>query len=211
MKIDDYLSFLNEFDKFSIIPFYIKKTGSYRDYIKSILDYLKKFFVKSHPLKDYNKVQDSIDDDFEKEWPNLPGLDNLKNINLYCHPCQKFFTNKQVYEYHKNGKSHIKNTEKKSTTLETDLKLQEDNSEDYREIAYYEYQILRYKELMSENFENTKNLIRKKQSMNLEEIEADVIDEKELDQIEFDEEDEKKIYNPKNVPLGWDGKYLVLK
>jgi splicing factor 3A subunit 3 len=177
-----------------------------------MVDYLKKYFVKTHPLIDFNTIQDAIDDDFEKEWPNIPGWENLKDNTLYCHPCQKTFTNNQVFEYHKKGKAHIKNAEKSSTNLlETDLKVHEADNDDYRECAYYEYQILKYKELMSEMFENTKNLVRKKQSMNRDELEADVIDEKELDHIEFDEEDEKKVYNPKNVPLGWDGKYFYFK
>ncbi len=206
MKIDDYLSFLNEFDKFNLIPIYIKENNAYKEYIRAMLDYLKKFFIKTHPLLDFNIIQDSIDENFDKEWPNLSGWEKLKEDSLYCHPCQKTFTNPQVYEYHKKGKSHINNAAKASTVVENDLKLQEDTIEVYREIAYYEYQILQYKDLMSDIFENTKNLVRKKQSMNLDEIEADVIDDNDLDRIDFDEEDEKRIYNPKNVPLGWDGK-----
>ena len=34
--------------------------------------------------------------------------------------------------------------------------------------------------------------------------------EKMIDQAESDEDEEKPIYNPKNVPLGWDGKYIFL-
>ncbi len=77
----------------------------------------------------------------------------------------------------------------------------------YREIAYYEFQILRFKELCGDVIENSKNQIRKKQSRNVNELEYDQEEaEKMIDQPESDDEEEKPIYNPKNVPLGWDGK-----
>ena len=67
---------------------------------------------------------------------------------------------------------------------------------------------MRFKELCGDVIENAKNQIRKKQSRNTNEIEIDREEaEKILDQPESDDEDEEKpIYNPKNVPLGWDGK-----
>jgi splicing factor 3A subunit 3 len=190
-----------------VIPLHIKKLPKYKEYIKDILEYIKKFFIRTHPLIDYNKIHDNIDEDFDKDWPNIPGWEMIKSDNIiYCYVCLKSFTNKQVYEHHKKGKTHLKNIEKNTHKVDqNEINLIEED-ENLREIAYFEFQILRFKELLSEVYENTKNLIRKKQSMNLDEIEADVIDEKELDQIEFDDEEEKKIYNPKNVPLGWDGK-----
>ena len=75
-----------------------------------------------------------------------------------------------------------------------------------RELAYYEYQIGKYQDLLLEIVENTKNQIRKKQAMNLDELEADVINEAEIKKIDVDENDNKKIFNPKNIPIGWDGK-----
>ena len=44
------------------------------------------------------------------------------------------------------------------------------------------------------------NLVRKKQTRGYEEI--DYVEEEE----ESEEEGEAPIYNPKNLPLGWDGK-----
>jgi splicing factor 3A subunit 3 len=218
LKVDDYLSFLNEFDRFEKIPISHKKNTKYREYIRSILEYLKRYFIKTHPLCDPNIIQDDIDNGFDKAWEEgtIPGYEKALNTfrneegdKLTCIACKKVFTNKSTHEHHMNGKQHLKNVARNSDKIELDHPLNElsvKEEEDLREIAYYEYQIVRFKDLLSDIFENTKNLIRKKQSMSLEEIQADVINDGEIDQIEIIDEDEKKIYNPKNVPLGWDGK-----
>lgn len=235
MRITDYLSFLSEFDKFEDIPIHIKKSSQYKEYVLSILDYFKKYFIKSHPLIDFNEIQDTVDDEFEKEWKEgtvyswekiikgfknsiFPSDNNSDNVNntesLFCIPCNKKFANESVLEYHKKGKSHLKNIDKfnqQNTNLENldiqkRLEEYDDKEEEIcRSIAYYEFQILRYKELLGEVFENTKNLIRKKQSRNYDENEANFLDNQESEPI-INDDDEQPLYNPKNVPLGWDGK-----
>ena len=77
---------------------------------------------------------------------------------------------------------------------------------DCKDIASLEFQVQRYKELSYEIIENSKNQIRKKQSRNYNEMEVEIIDEKIVEAIDSDSDDEKPVYNPKNVPLGWDGK-----
>jgi splicing factor 3A subunit 3 len=74
-------------------------------------------------------------------------------------------------------------------------------------------------DLLQDVFLNTENLVRKKQSKHYNELEADY----EMNDIEAkkaalhggkggadgagsDDEDERPKYNPKNLPMGWDGK-----
>ena len=61
------------------------------------------------------------------------------------------------------------------------------------------------KELLGDIIHDTVNQIRKKQTRTYEEMEADNIESR---YIENDDEsdDEEPVYNPKNLPLGWDGK-----
>jgi splicing factor 3A subunit 3 len=153
-----------------------------------------------------------------------------KNDKLYCIVCNRRYTNESVYEHHKKGKNHIKNAQKKANNMDltninndnngnneetinyNNNNIEEDEEElkqeeKYKEIAYIEYQINRYKELLSDIIENTKNLIRKKQTRRYEELEAEQEDDGKIQaEAESEEEDEKPIYNPKNIPLGWDGK-----
>lgn len=235
LDITDYLSFLSEFCKFHLIPLHLKKCHKYKDYINSILEYFKTYFTKTHPLLDVSTVQKTIDEGFEKEWKegSLEGWEDvIKNVKntffesdgkdkdhldpLFCLACQRKFANESVFEHHKTGKSHLKKVDNLNKNSQVDFanlniseqlnKYDSREEEICKEIAYVEYQILRYKDLLGDVFENTKNLIRKKQSMNYDEMEADIVDEKDLEKIEEEDEDEKPIYNPKNVPIGWDGK-----
>lgn len=71
-------------------------------------------------------------------------------------------------------------------------------------------------DLLADVFLNTENLIRKKQSKHYNELEADYEMMQDNDQKKAaalaggepgsDEEDERPKYNPKNLPMGWDGK-----
>jgi len=76
----------------------------------------------------------------------------------------------------------------------------------YKEIALIEAQITRMSEFLSDQIEATKENIEKKQARSYRELE----DELEAgDEVESDSEsdsEEKPIWNPKNLPLGWDGK-----
>jgi splicing factor 3A subunit 3 len=122
LKINDYLSFLSEFDKFHLIPSHIKKSKKYKIYLQSIVNYLKNFFIRSQPLTDFTKISCNIDEQFDREWNEgiLPGwektIKDLKDpmgeesneINNYCIPCKKKFTNENVFKNHLKGKSHAK-------------------------------------------------------------------------------------------------------
>ena len=62
------------------------------------------------------------------------------------------------------------------------------------------------KELLGDIVHDTMNLIRKKQSRTYEEMEADVYEAKEVIESKDDDDEDEPVYNPKNLPLGWDGK-----
>lgn len=99
------------------------------------------------------------------------------------------------------------NNSHNSKLIEKIKEANESKEEEIRSIAYYEFSISKFYEILADVIENTQNTIRKKQSRNYDEIEAEF--ENSADEAEKDEdseENEKPIYNPKNVPLGWDGK-----
>lgn len=225
-KVIDYLTYVSNFEKLEKIPLNIKLQASYKEYLVSLLKYLKEFFSKSQPLVDFNEIQDIIDTKFESDWAerNIPGWegldkddnsninnkeeekqkDNTESIILFCTYCNKSFAKNTLYEAHLKGKKHLK---KESQWKSNPNNVNDsDKYETLREIAYYEYQILKYQDLLCEIIDNTKNQIRKKQAMNLDELEADVINEQEINKIDVDEEDNKAVFNPKNIPIGWDGK-----
>lgn len=72
------------------------------------------------------------------------------------------------------------------------------------EVARLECRIYRLAEILSEQRYATKENIQAKQARTVGEREAS--DEEESESESDDEDDSEVIYNPKNVPLGWDGK-----
>lgn len=177
----------------------------------------------------------NIDNDNNTAKNNNNSSNNADNP-LFCVICQKLFSNPSVFDHHKKGKVHIKNAEKLTAQINknngtnanisieniNDLsnsqlkdnneireKIKEANlikEEEVRSLAYFEFNIVKFCQILNDILENTKNTIRKKQSRNYDEIEAEIENEKDLQLNEDDDEEEKPIYNPKNVPLGWDGK-----
>ena len=233
----DYLEYLKNIDAFKNIPMKVKKTKEYIDYIKNLTKYLKEFFVKIYPLVNFNEIQDIIDSKFEDEQDNLKKekekkeenkgdkiielkeeeennndkIEEKKEIELYCNVCKKSFAKKTLMDAHMTSKKHLKKVENSKNfknngknNMESDEKNK--NEDILRDINYYEYQIIRYKDILQNIIDNTIGQIRKKQTMNKEELEADRINE--LKSKKIDTEDKKKLFNPKNIPIDWDGKPL---
>jgi len=76
-------------------------------------------------------------------------------------------------------------------------------------LALLEEQVSRLGQLLTDTLEETASMIEKKQARTYDEIERDLALAEEEDaqpEEEEEEEEEKPIYNPLNLPLGWDGK-----
>ena len=128
--------------------------------------------------------------------------------------CQKKFINENVFEHHKKGKKHVKAVnslyQKHGDLSKAELPKDIDagTKEKLKKIAYLEYSIEKLYLFLEDVFVATLNQIRKKQSRTYSEMAAgDEQGEKGAAAEEAKEESEEKpIYNPKNVPVGWDGK-----
>lgn len=146
----------------------------------------------------------------------------MKTDPLFCLPCNKFFTNKNVYKSHKTGIRHKKAAENIAEIID-----RSDESEEiklYKEIANLECFIARLKETLGDTIEDTMNNIRKKQTRTAEELGAQIYESSEEEPFQLPVEDLKKraesktqadssesdeerpAYNPLNLPIGFDGK-----
>ena len=81
-------------------------------------------------------------------------------------------------------------------------------TEKHREIAEIESQIYRLSEKLTSQRTGTIENVQRKQARTGEEREED--EEDIINDVESDNEDEEVVYNPKNLPLGWDGKVNIL-
>lgn len=75
----DYLAFLSNFDRFTDIPMSAKKTGSYREYLNALKEYLIAFLARTRPLLSVDEEFEKADADFDKKWEEgMPILLALK-------------------------------------------------------------------------------------------------------------------------------------
>ncbi|XP_078001473.1 splicing factor 3A subunit 3-like [Glandiceps talaboti] len=79
-----------------------------------------------------------------------------------------------------------------------------DNTEKQKDIAFLEAQVYRLSEHVGEQRLSTVENIQRKQARTDTEREEE--EEETFSESESEEEEDDVIYNPKNLPLGWDGK-----
>ena len=213
----NYLNYIKNIDNFKNIPIKVKKSEEYIKYIKHLAQYLKSFFVKIYPLINFNEIQDIIDSKFEDDQEHIDKSielneeEEIKKNELFCNICNKSFAKDTLMDAHMKSKKHLKkvNLSKNNDTNNINKNSQEKNKTEediLHDIKYYEYQIIRYKDILQNIIDNTISQIHKKQTMTKEELESDRLNEINIKKIE--KEEKKKIFNPKNIPMDWDGKPL---
>ncbi|VIO94010.1 conserved hypothetical protein,hypothetical protein [Brugia malayi] len=234
VKRMDYLAFLSNFDRFTDIPMSAKKTGSYREYLNALKEYLIAFLARTRPLLSVDEEFEKADADFDKKWEEgtisgwsrdqhsalahsgayldlssfetaidleALGLDRLKSalvaLGLKCGG-----TLKERAERLFATKGH-KLSEMEKTALakrhDTDQKEQFKLYQTARLEAY----VQRLSSLLSDEREATKENVERKQARGIGE---NMEEEEDINEISDDDEDDSIPYNPKNLPLGWDGK-----
>lgn len=232
----NYIAYLGKFDKLFNVerelktnPLYI---GAYKTYIEELLAYMSDFFVRVNPLVDVLKVREMIKEDFDKRWelkaitgwfdkdagagkagPSPEGAvaAAAASDNLYCKACEKLFAKETVFQAHLTGKKHLKAVEDAAKAGAGAAVKPSPNSS--RHLAEVEEYIFRFSELLRLQINDTVSHIEKKQTRTYEEIAAELEDaDKEHGQTlaaiesESSDDEEKPIYNPLNLPLGWDNK-----
>jgi splicing factor 3A subunit 3 len=228
----DNLQFIRNFERIFDVGLDIKMKHfqKFLDFYSFIDNYLVNFFKKVQPLVDFESVQNQISSDFEKkkEQKTLKGYYEYQELNqddnqekevekkLYCKVCKIMFSNDNVYVHHFNGKKHKRNynnLKKVVNEIEEDIdKIIEEKRKIKKEkldkkkykLARLEHRIGELKGLLIDVFENTLNFLRKKQTYNIDDISEENSIESDQE-LEISEEEEEN-YNPKNLPIGWDGK-----
>lgn len=81
-----------------------------------------------------------------------------------------------------------------------------------KQLALLEYKVQSLCDQMSDVIHNTRRHVEKQQARTVEEKEAEILEEEQgllpdiQEDEDEDEDDEGPLYNPLNLPLGWDGK-----
>ncbi|KAK3741615.1 hypothetical protein QZH41_019259, partial [Actinostola sp. cb2023] len=231
----DYLTYLDSFDRLFDIP-KDKKTTDYKRYLQALLDYLYMYFQRIEPIYDIDKELASLTHEFEMQWAQgkFPGwqkdassalahsgahldlsafsspeelaslgLDRLKQalqaLGLKCggtleERAQRLFSTKGVPMEKLDPSLFAKSRAGKGR----------ESSEKQKDIANLEAQVYHLSELLGEQRQATRENVERKQARTSDELE----EEEEHDEGHESESDDEEtvLYNPKNLPLGWDGK-----
>ena len=123
-------------------------------------------------------------------------------VGMGCHGSQGKLYKKKVEEVQK-------------MSIEEQQKLNQATEEEDKRIARLENLASKWHDVLSEPLTATLQYLQKKQSQTLEEMEMDKEDDSDDDlgmdiddgeDMDADDDTERPIYNPLNLPLGWDGK-----
>lgn len=216
----DYIEWLKAFDRFHEIPRYCKyKDKAYTEYLDGVIAYMRDFLLRTQPIVGITKLEQQFDKEFEERWGkrSIPGWQEpTHKAKLFCLPSNKLFTNEAVLKSHMTGKQYIKRVaEVQKMSFEDQKKLVDESEVEDKRIASLESRAAKWRDLLSETVNETVQYLQKKQSQTVQEMEADKADSDsdddldggvDVDAAEMADAEDRPIYNPLNLPLGWDGK-----
>ena len=84
-----------------------------------------------------------------------------------------------------------------------------DEADRNKDIAFLEAQVYKLIEMFGEQRSATKDNVERRLARTAEELQEEEMEEAVISDDEDDEE--RVLYNPKNIPLGWDGKVRVVR
>jgi hypothetical protein len=222
----DYVLWLKEFDQFHDIPRHCKyKEKEYTAYLEGIISYLNGFLLRSQPLVGIEKLEAQFDKEFEEKWSemSIPGWqEHTHKSKFFCLPTGKLFSSEAIMKSHMSGKLYKgKLAASQKMSLEEQKGLVEASQAEDKRIAKLESRAGKWHDLLSDTCNETVQHLQKKQSQTAEEMAMENGDSDSDDGgIEMDADggmdvgsdaegamdEERPIYNPLNLPLGWDGK-----
>jgi len=175
---------------------------------------------RTQPLVDISKLEQQFEKEFDERWKKggIPGWEeSTQKDALFSMPTNKLFTSSSVMKSHQTGKQYKRKLESmQKSSLEDQKKMAMNSNEEDMRIAHLESIAGKWRDLLSDVITETIHYLQKKQSQTAAEMDADkdalsdddsVLDDGEDIGSNFGDDDaERPIYNPLNLPLGWDGK-----
>lgn len=217
----DYVLWLKEFDQFHDIPRHCKYGDKdYTHYLEATIAYLRGFLLRSQPIVGIDKLEQQFDKEFDERWTdrNVPGWQEpTHKSKLFCLPTNKLFSNEGIQKSHQSGKLYKqKVTQMQKLSFEEQKELVATSESEDKRVAHLESRAGKWHDLLSDILNETVQHLQKKQSQTAEEMAMDddadsddgMDEDGGMDVGSDDEknEEERPIYNPLNLPLGWDGK-----
>jgi len=218
----DYIEWLKTFDQFHDIPRFCKyREKNYTDYLEKIIEYLRGLLVRAQPMVGVAKLEQQFEKEFEERYADrsIPGWqESTHKEKLFCLPTSKLLKSEATRKSHMTGQLYKKRLgEVQKMGFEEQKKLVEAVEAEDKRIARLESHAAKWHDLLSDTIQETVQHLQKKQSQTVEEMEAEKDDDSDdgvdvddggvdVDPDEMQDDEDRPIYNPLNLPLGWDGK-----
>ena len=209
---NDSLSYLEFLEKLaSAKDFNFLPKGDRSDlFINKLIEYLISFIERSQPFFPLQETIESIMNTFNENYKVMP-MKFLLTKETYCPYCNKEFDSIEKKEKHLNEKSHLRNVakiNKREGGLEATIQQREEKN---RERAQNQFLCMQLIMNLKDKLEATISNTKRRQTISSAVIEAE---QKDIDApIVFDEnesDDDEQFFNPKGLPLGWDGKPIPM-
>lgn len=236
----NYLTFLDRFDRFTDLSRDRKLTQAYKNYLDMLLEYFRDYSRRAKPLFDYSDLESKADEKFQQQWNDMtfPGWFNDADRLRTRSDTQmvEIETYKSKEELMELGLDCLKTElqarglkcggtlEERASRLwavrgkrqgEIDPSLMAANSlgkkvkrtagpVDPKSLAAIEARLAMYAEYFHDHRLATIENVQRKQARTAEERNESDDDISDVEEEETDQTD--VVYNPKNLPLGWDGK-----
>jgi hypothetical protein len=222
----DYVSWLKGFTQFESIPRYVKyRQEDYQAYLRDLSVYLEGFILRQQPLSDLPKAISEFRVAFDSRWHlrEVPGWEERTcESHLYALVTDRLCTTQVALNGHLSSKEYRKAFAlyEGATDVEKSMMLEKSKETD-RNIAWQESKVQFMVRCLQGIVENTIDHVTRKQARTAREITAELSmietgltsalpDDAESDEASSGGEEvdanNRSIYNPKNLPLGPDGK-----
>eukprot|EP01071_Lankesteria_metandrocarpae_P006224 Lankesteria_metandrocarpae@DN4284_c0_g1_i1.p2 len=218
----DYVAFLRSFQKLHEIPRHCKyRDVEYEEYVRSLEEYVEGFFFRINPLIEARKIHRRLAE-FGDAWDSgtVMGWSTYTHkLPLYALPTDQLLATQATFSAHKGGKKYKKTLATlQARPVKEQTELVDRSEARDKTLAESEYKIQFYYDLLSPVIEKTIERLQTKQSRSARELDTELekdilageieepLSESSSDEDSGDDDDDKPVYNPLNLPLGWDGK-----
>merc|ERR1712194_919304 len=159
-----------------------------------------------------------LEQQFEERYADrsIPGWqESTHKEKLFCLPTSKLLKSEATRKSHMTGQLYKKRLgEVQKMGFEEQKKLVEAVEAEDKRIARLESHAAKWHDLLSDTIQETVQHLQKKQSQTVEEMEAEKDDDSDdgvdvddggvdVDPDEMQDDEDRPIYNPLNLPLGW--------
>ncbi|KAJ2432797.1 Pre-mRNA-splicing factor sap61, partial [Coemansia sp. RSA 2424] len=205
-----YLEYLAELHRFEAYPRRHKQQAEYARYLANLREYFEGFFERAMPLFDVSKAREEASAKFAYEWADrkvsgweaeaAPAIGDAQAGDLFCAACNKQFEKSTTLAAHMNSRKH-----QKAVLRMADAPPAEKQDEAERQTALDECIVRLYVQILGDKIRDTRANVQRRQALTEEERDQE-IDEEEHVFVDDKEDRDEQIYNPLNLPMGWDGK-----